>query len=366
MLSAVLTKLEHSWRLSDWLPEALTIGLGLAPADPDYADRLRTAQIAAIVRLTPLTMGASCLNASILLVTLGCMGPVSPGLGIWASLVFATAIYYAQNWLLDKRRQLRRRGTRKGIRRAVIHAGLFGGLWGAVPVLTFPGAPAPTQLLVGCLTAGMMCAGGFVLATVPLAGIVYVLLVAAGALFALLQEASPVYVGLSALLTVYTSVVIVNLNWNAFLFVGHFLAEAQIQKEIAAREAAQAQAARSDRMIALGELAGGIAHDVNNVLQGIGGQADFIERHCAEPDEVRRLARAILTAVERAGAISRRLLAFARRDTLTSEPLDPAALLQGVYELLNHSLGPGITLDVGLQQPSGRCSRTERSWRPFC
>jgi hypothetical protein len=100
MLSAVLTKLEHSWRLSDWLPEALTIGLGLAPADPDYADRLRTAQIAAIVRLTPLTMGASCLNASILLVTLGCMGPVSPGLGIWASLVFATAIYYAQNWLL--------------------------------------------------------------------------------------------------------------------------------------------------------------------------------------------------------------------------------------------------------------------------
>jgi len=72
-----------------------------------------------------------------------------------------------------------------------------------------------------------MCAGGFVLATVPLAGMAYVLLVAAGAFLVLLQDGSPVYLGLTALMVVYTAVIIVNLNWIAFLFISHFLAEAQ-------------------------------------------------------------------------------------------------------------------------------------------
>jgi len=250
--------------------------------------------------------------------------------------------------MLSRPRGSSRQATAKTIQRAIVHGGLFGGLWGAMPVLAFPGAPPPAQLLVGCLTAGMMCAGGFVLATVPLAGMSYVLLVAAGGFFALLQEGSPVFAGMTALMVVYTAVVIVNLNWNAFLFVGHFLAEAQVQKEIAERDRVQAQAAHADRMIALGELAGGIAHDVNNVLQAIGGEADLIERHCADPDEIRRLARIVLRAVERGGAISRRLLAFARRDTLASEPMDPAAMLNGVCELLNDTLGPHIVLHVEL------------------
>ena len=79
------------------------------------------------------------------------------------------------------------------MRRVTIHGGLFGALWGAAPVLLFPGAPAPVQLLVGCLTAGMMGGGGFVLATVPLAGMAYVLIVCAGALIALLQNLAAVY-----------------------------------------------------------------------------------------------------------------------------------------------------------------------------
>ena len=130
--------------------------------------------------------------------------------------------------MLSRPRGSSRQATAKTIQRAIVHGGLFGGLWGAMPVLAFPGAPPPAQLLVGCLTAGMMCAGGFVLATVPLAGMSYVLLVAAGGFFALLQEGSPVFAGMTALMVVYTAVVIVNLNWNAFLFVGHFLAEAQV------------------------------------------------------------------------------------------------------------------------------------------
>ena len=107
---------------------------------------------------------------------------------------------------------------------------------------------------------------------------------------------------------------------------------------------AQAQAAHAERMIALGELAGGIAHDFNNLLQAIAGSAGLIERRREDPEEVRRRARLLLAAVERGGSISRRLLAFARRDILVNEPVDPEGVLKELCDLLGHTLGSGIAI----------------------
>jgi signal transduction histidine kinase len=352
--ATVLAKAEGGLRA--WfgrLPPALAIGLGFAPADPEYAGRLRAAQIAAIVRLTPVTMAASCLNAAILLLTLGRMGWLRSGPWIWAAAVFATAGYYGRNWRAGRHRDPVRQATARTMWRVVVHGGLFGALWGAVPVLIFPGAPALVQLLVGCLTAGMMGAGGFVLATVPLAGATYVLIVCTGAFVALLQNTAPVYIGLAALLAVYTAVVIVNLNWIAFLFVSHFMAEAQVQREVAARERSQAEAAHAERMIALGELAGGIAHDFNNVLQVISGQAEMIERRRESPKEVLRLAHVLRQAAQRGGSIGRRLLAFARRDILEIEPVDPTGVLKGLRDLLGHPFGSDIDIRVEAEAGPG-------------
>ena len=345
MLQSTLTRAAGLLRSgSRRFPRALAIALGFVAADPDYAGRLRAAQIGAIVRLTPLTMAASCLNAAILLATIESIGEVRPALWLWSLLLFALAFYYGRNWLATRHRDAERPATLRAVRRAIIHGGLFGAVWGVLPVLTFPGAPAPIQLLIGCLTVGMMCAGAFVLATIPLAGMSYVLLVGAGAFFALLADGSPASLGLTALTVVYTGVVIVNLNWNAFLFVSHFLAEAQLRKEVATREQAQVQAAHTERMIALGELAGGIAHDFNNLLQAIAGSAGLIERRREDPEEVRRRARLLLAAVERGGSISRRLLAFARRDILVNEPVDSEGVLKELCDLLGHTLGSGITI----------------------
>ncbi len=338
----VVSKLISAW--SSRLPRALAIGLGLAAADEDCADRLRAAQLEAIVRLTPLAMGASCLNVAILMLTLGHVGSIGWPLWVWSGAFSALVLRYGRSWWKGRHRDRRRPVSARAMRRAVIHGGLYGALWGAVPVLTFSGAPAVTQLLVGCLTAGMMCAGGFVLTTVPLAGVTYVLLVAAGAFFVLLQGGSAVYLGITALITVYTGVVIVSINWNAFLFISHFLAEAQIQKEVAAREQAHAQSAHAERMIALGQLAGGIAHDFNNTLQAVAGNAELIERHPDDPDRVGRLAHLVMEAAERGGSISRRLLAFARQDALAPEPVDPAAILTDIRDLLQRTLGASIAV----------------------
>ena len=328
------------------LPRALAIGLGLAAADDACAARLRGAQISGIVRLTPLTMGASCLNAVILMATLACMGTIGWPLWVWSATLFALVLWYARKWWTGRHRDQSRPVTSTAIRRAVLHGGLYGALWGALPVMAFGGAPAPTQLLVGCLIAGMMCAGGFVLATVPLAGVAYVLSIAAGAFFGLLQSAAPVYLGVTALMAVYTCVGIIQVNWNAFLFIDHFLAEARIQKEVAARERAQARVAHAERMTALGALAGGIAHDFNNTLQAVAGNAELIGRRPNDAAEVRRLAHMVLEAAERGGSISRRLLAFARRDALSPEPVDPVAMLTDMCELLRRTLGPWIVVDT--------------------
>ncbi len=329
-------------RWTRWVPNALAISLGIASPDPEHAGLLRAAQIDSITRLTPVAMMASCLNGVVLLSALNRASLLHPPLLVWAVLLFALAAYHARNRIAGVRRDPGRAASPRAIRRATLHGLIFGALWGAVPVMTFPGAPAQIQLLVGCLTAGTMCAGALVLGTVPIAGLCYVSMVAAGATYALIEAGSPVDLSLTALLFVYAVVVLVNLTWNAQLFVDHFLAAARLQAETDARERAQAQVAHSQRMAALGQLAGGIAHDFNNLLQAVASSAVSIANRTQDGGQVRRLSARILEAAERGGAISRRLLAFAHQDTLSAEPIDPADLLASVHELLRPTFDPAI------------------------
>ncbi len=122
--------------------------------------------------------------------------------------------------------------------------------------------------------------------------------------------------------------------------------EARVHQEVAAREAAQARAAHAERMQALGQLAGGIAHDFNNVLQAVAGGAHLIGRRPGDAEAAARFSRIILDAANRGSSITRRLLAFAHRGDLRAEPLDIRAILEGLRELLSHTLGAGIRIDI--------------------
>lgn len=124
--------------------------------------------------------------------------------------------------------------------------------------------------------------------------------------------------------------------------------EQRVAEEISAREAAQARAVHAERMQALGQLAGGIAHDFNNVLQAVAGGASLIERRPNDPPSVRRLAHVITDAASRGAAITRRMLAFARRSDLEAEAIDPHSLLEGLREICTYTLGPTISIEVEL------------------
>jgi PAS domain S-box-containing protein len=122
--------------------------------------------------------------------------------------------------------------------------------------------------------------------------------------------------------------------------------ESRIRDEITAREAAQIRAAHAERMQALGQLAGGIAHDMNNVLQAATGGAALIERRPDNVIQVRRYARMILEAGMRGTSITQRLLTFARKSDLRAEVIDVRELLDGIQEILSHTLGANISVQV--------------------
>ncbi len=122
--------------------------------------------------------------------------------------------------------------------------------------------------------------------------------------------------------------------------------EARVLQEISAREAAQARAVHAERMQALGQLAGGVAHDFNNVLQAVAGGANLIARRPGEVESVRRFSAIISEAANRGSSITRRLLAFAHRGELRAEPLDLPALLGGLREILVHTLSSEVTIEI--------------------
>ncbi len=125
--------------------------------------------------------------------------------------------------------------------------------------------------------------------------------------------------------------------------------EARVRTEVQAREAAQHNLHQAQRVQALGQLAGGIAHDINNVLQAVQGGAARIARHPHDAAGVARLAAMLQDATRRGASVTRRLLAFSRPGELRAEPLSVAPLLEGLRELLQHTLGSGIAVELAVE-----------------
>lgn len=124
-------------------------------------------------------------------------------------------------------------------------------------------------------------------------------------------------------------------------------ARAALDAAEAERRATVERLSEGQRMEALGRLAGGVAHDINNVLQAVLGGAKLIAKRSPDP-AIHKLAQLVSEAAERGGGVTRRLLAFARRDSLRAEPLPPDSLLEGVREVLAYSLGPSIRVNLAV------------------
>ncbi|WP_338544418.1 PAS domain S-box protein [Pseudomonas benzopyrenica] len=105
---------------------------------------------------------------------------------------------------------------------------------------------------------------------------------------------------------------------------------------------------QSQKMEAVGQLTGGLAHDFNNLLAGISGALELMETRIAQ-GRLRELDRYLVAAqgaAKRAAALTHRLLAFSRRQTLAPRPVDVNQLIDGLTELIQRTVGPGIQVET--------------------
>jgi signal transduction histidine kinase len=119
---------------------------------------------------------------------------------------------------------------------------------------------------------------------------------------------------------------------------------ARLGVEIERRQATEAGILRAQKMEALGQLTGGVAHDINNLLTAIGGNLRLMDRDVAAGSRG-RFASAI-EAVESAAAVTRRLLAFSRREAVNVEPVDVGAALLRLRPLLDRAVRADICLEI--------------------
>ncbi len=120
----------------------------------------------------------------------------------------------------------------------------------------------------------------------------------------------------------------------------------RVAETVVERVAAQENVWRSQRLEAVGQLAGGVAHDFNNVLQAIAGGARLIQRRPGNAAAVERLAGLIVDAADHGAVVTQRLLSFARRGPLQPRPIDVAGLLTELRDVLASTLGSRISVQV--------------------
>jgi signal transduction histidine kinase len=125
---------------------------------------------------------------------------------------------------------------------------------------------------------------------------------------------------------------------------------AELEAQIAERERVEAALRQSQKMEAIGQLTGGVAHDFNNILQIILGNLDSVGRRLQRNGQSDpTLERGIKTAIaagERAATLTAQLLAFSRRQPLAPKPVDVNKLIAGMSDLLHRTLGERIEIET--------------------
>lgn len=134
-------------------------------------------------------------------------------------------------------------------------------------------------------------------------------------------------------------------------------ANVKLQTEMTERAHVEEALRQSQKMEALGQLAGGVAHDFNNLLAIIKSSLQLMERRLGtvNPD-VKRFMDAALDGVNRAASVTQRILAFSRRQNLTQSKVNLGDIVRNTLEFLRQSLGQNVQVETDLKA----------DWLTFC
>jgi signal transduction histidine kinase len=118
--------------------------------------------------------------------------------------------------------------------------------------------------------------------------------------------------------------------------------ERRVEQRTQEREAALAQIHQMQKLESLGKLTGGVAHDFNNLLTVVIANLELLRKRVPADNRIERLIDGAIAGAERGVLLTSRMLAFARRQELKPEAVNLPKLIDGMADLLRHSLGPSI------------------------
>jgi PAS domain S-box-containing protein len=134
---------------------------------------------------------------------------------------------------------------------------------------------------------------------------------------------------------------------------GEILGYAKITRDITERRETQQKLektreilAQSQKMEAIGHLTGGIAHDFNNLLMAVLGSLELMRKRLPDDPKLTGLLDNAMLGAQRGAILTKRMLAFARRQELDLKPVDVPDLVRGMTELLQRSIGPSIKIQT--------------------
>jgi diguanylate cyclase (GGDEF)-like protein len=216
---SLLARLQRSWREETRIYRSTDMA----------AAEIRAKHLSVVTGLTPLLMGANFINVGLVLLALWASAPRWALLG-WAATVLGICAVAARCWL-RWRRKAPRLTSPGALVRAGWQAGLLAAAWAVLPVLWFNTVDTPAQVLMTALEVGMMCTGGFALATVPMASAAWVGVLLAGLLLALSAAGQAIYTALAVLLVVYAGVILAGVRNAARVFSARLQSEREAERQ---------------------------------------------------------------------------------------------------------------------------------------
>ncbi len=123
--------------------------------------------------------------------------------------------------------------------------------------------------------------------------------------------------------------------------ITHFVA---VKQDITAQKRLEEQLLQSQKLEGIGQLAGGVAHDYNNILNVVVGYSDLLRRKMAKDDPARQPIEAILAAAHRGADLSRQLLAFARKEIISPRVINVNSAIDSIRNMLHRIIGENLKL----------------------
>ncbi len=196
--------------------------------DPVSAE-IRAKHVATLVRMTPFNMLANGLGGLLVAASIG-PGAGLVEMGAWLGVLLALCVSGMWSWHRGRRRVVMS-ASPHAVHRATLHAALLALVWASVPVMWLAVASPPQRLLLTMLLTGLICAGAFTLAAVPLASAAFVLILATGTLLGFLTFYEPSHFPILILLLCYCAAVLAGVLITANAATARLLSEREAARQ---------------------------------------------------------------------------------------------------------------------------------------